>query len=159
MIWSNPRMLYLHLWSNYPDKKIILTSGGFDCVHVGHIRLLQESRRGGDCLVVVVNGDGFLVRKKGYVFMPHRERMEIIDAMRGVDYVIGWDDGTQYIDGAIRILRPHYYTKGGDRSSPDAIAACELAACKEVGCEIFYGVGGASKVQSSSRLVEATRTR
>ena len=66
--------------------------------------------------VVIVNGDGFLYRKKGYAFMPHHERMEIVAGIEGVDYVVGWDDGTQTVTGAIEILKPDYFTKrhGGD---------------------------------------------
>ncbi len=154
MIWRDIRLLAYHLWQQHGNR-FVLTSGGFDCLHVGHLRLLQDSKSLGYPLVVVVNGDGFLMRKKGYVFMPIQERMEVIDGVRGVDYVVAWDDGTQFVDGAIRILRPGYYTKGGDRSTLEAIAPCELRACREVGCRVLLGVGGVEKAQSSSRLVAA----
>ena len=63
-------------------KGCVVTSGGFDPMHVGHLRCLQESAIIASAhslpLVVIVNGDGFLTRKKGFAFMPHEERMEII---------------------------------------------------------------------------------
>lgn len=131
---------------------IVLTSGGFDPLHRGHLLCIQSSARLGDCLVVVVNGDGFLHRKKGYAFMTLAERMEIIAALAGVDHVVAWDDGTQWVDGALAILRPNIFAKGGDRSTPESIAPAELTICERIGCTIAYGVGGTEKVQSSSVL-------
>ena len=139
-------------------RKIIMTSGGFDPLHVGHLRCIQDTARLAPfddllswLVVVVVNGDGFLIRKKGHAFMPHAERMEMVAGIAGVDAVIGWDDGTQTVEGCIKILRPKIFSKGGDRSSRDKIP--ESVICDEVGCEIAFGVGGESKVQSSSNLI------
>lgn len=156
------------LWKLSPrdgriNKGVVLTSLPGDPIHVGHIRLLlhsaiiatHEFRH----FVVLVNDDEFLMRKKGYVFMTLAERMEIIAAVRGVDYVAPWSSPTQFVDEAIRLIKPRYFTKGGDRSSPAQIAPCELAACSEVGCEILYGVGGSEKVQSSSWLVDRKNNR
>ncbi len=141
--------------------KMIATSLPGDPVHVGHIRLLRASAEIADRedgrLVVIVNGDGFLLRKKGYVFLPLAERMEIIAAIEGVDFVVPWDDDTQFVDQALRLLQPDFFTKGGDRSSPTQITTCELKACEDIGCEIIYGVGGRDKPQSSSWLIEKLR--
>lgn len=127
-------------------------------MHVGHLRCLQESAIIASAhhlpLVVVVNGDGFLMRKKGYAFMNHDERMEIIAGVRGVDYVVGWDDGSQTVTGAIRALSPLIFTKGGDRDS--ALNVPEFELCKEIGCHVYFGVGG-GKIQSSSDLVRAMK--
>ena len=139
------------------NRPILLTSLGADPPHVGHIRLLLDSAKisqdAGTLFIVLVNDDEFLMRKKGFVFMPLAERMEVIAAIRGVDYVAPWSSPTQFVDEAIRLIKPKYFTKGGDRSSPAQIALCELQACNEVGCEILYGIGGSEKVQSSSELV------
>ena len=136
----------------------VMTSMPADPLHVGHKRLLLESARLAQSLfcpfAVIVNDDKFLMRKKGYVFMPLAERMEIIAAIRGVDYVAPWSDDSQLVAKAIDRLRPSHFTKGGDRSSPAQIAPEELEACQRVGCEIVYGVGGFEKVQSSSSLVQ-----
>jgi cytidyltransferase-like protein len=140
-------------------KQIVATSGGFDPIHIGHIRCIQESASIATpssftdvILVVIVNGDGFLTRKKGKPFMLHEERMQIIDALRGVDYVTGWDDGSQTVVGALELLRPHVFTKGGDRSVASNVP--EVAVCEKIGCRIAYGLGGTDKVQSSSDLIK-----
>lgn len=134
---------------------IILTCGGFDPLHVGHARCIIESaamknKYPSAVLVVVANGDEFLQKKKGFVFMPEKERMEILHSIKGVDHVVRWYDGTQNCIGAIGKLSPNIFTKGGDRSSRDVIPEADI--CDEIGCSIVYGVGGTEKVQSSSWL-------
>ncbi len=137
------------------SHKIVMTSGGFDPLHIGHIRCIQESAAIATphgVLVVIVNGDGFLTRKKGKPFMLHQERMEIIDALRGVDFVTGWDDGSQTVVGALELLKPNVFTKGGDRSTANRVP--EVDVCERIGCRISYGVGGTDKIQSSSDLIK-----
>jgi len=141
---------------------VYCTSGGFDPLHIGHLRCIQQtalmceggpSGRGNTgVFVVIVNGDGFLYRKKGYAFMPHHERMEIVAGIEGVDYVLGWDDGTQTVTGALDGLRPSFFTKGGDRNSAENVPEFQL--CKEIGCEVIFNVGG-GKIRSSSELAKA----
>tara|TARA_B100000686_G_C16789846_1_gene977882 strand:+ start:112 stop:678 length:567 start_codon:yes stop_codon:yes gene_type:complete len=143
------------------DFPIYCTSGGFDPLHVGHLRCIQQTAlmcEGGPTgkgkpgvFVVIVNGDGFLYRKKGYAFMPHHERMELVAGIEGVDYVIGWDDGTQTVTGAINTLRPKFFTKGGDRDSAANVPEFDL--CEEIGCKVIFNVGG-GKVRSSSDLAK-----
>lgn len=153
-IWTDATKLARQLYDERRLflSRIVATSGGFDPLHVGHLRCIQESRRYADRLVVILNGDGFLLRKKGYVFMPQNERAELVAALGAVDDVLIWDDGSQFVHGALAILRPQLFTKGGDRSSPAQIAPEELETCRKIGCRIEYGVGGFEKVQSSSRL-------
>ena len=124
-------------------------------MHVGHLRCLQESAviAAGlplGRLAVVVNGDGFLLRKKGYAFMPEMERAEIIAGVSGVDYVVLWDDGSQFVSGAVEILKPVFFTKGGDRTSSENVP--EFQICEKIGCKVLFGIGG-GKIQSSSELV------
>lgn len=127
-------------------------------MHVGHLRCLQSSAELAHSnklpLVVIVNGDGFLKRKKGFAFMPEMERAEIIAGVSGVDAVVLWDDGTQFVTGALEILRPVYFTKGGDRDSAANVPEFDL--CEKIGCKVIFGVGG-GKIQSSSDLVKAVR--
>jgi D-beta-D-heptose 7-phosphate kinase/D-beta-D-heptose 1-phosphate adenosyltransferase len=131
-----------------------MTSGGFDPLHVGHLRCIQETvemaEGDGGYVAIIVNGDGFLERKKGKAFMPASERAEIVAGLHGVDAAIIWDDGGQTVIGAIEILRPDYFTKGGDRAAPKDIPEWEI--CEEVGCKVIFNVGG-GKVQSSSWLI------
>lgn len=84
--------------------------------------------------------------------MPHAERMEIIAGLKGVDYVLGWDDGSQTVTGAIEIIQPHIFTKGGDRSEAAVVPEFEL--CNHIGCKVMFGVGGKEKIQSSSDLIK-----
>ena len=85
--------------------------------------------------------------------MPLAERMEIIQALRGVDHVVAWEAEwpDQTVIGAIRALQPKYFTKGGDRFDASTIPEWEI--CNRIGCEIITGVGG-EKIQSSSDLVD-----
>jgi D-beta-D-heptose 7-phosphate kinase/D-beta-D-heptose 1-phosphate adenosyltransferase len=151
----------LLLQSQINNERLVVTSGGFDPMHVGHLRCLLESaafaRQSGHKirLAVIVNSDGFLVRKKGYAFMPAAERMEIIAGVAGVNYVVPWDDGTQTVTGALAILKPFAFTKGGDRDAEANVPEFDL--CREVGCNVIFGVGG-GKIQSSSQLVNQLRS-
>lgn len=134
---------------------VYMTSGGFDPLHVGHLRCILETvdkaELDGGFVAVIVNGDGFLERKKGKPFMSQDERAEIIAGIRGVDAAIIWDDGSQTVTGAIEILKPNFFTKGGDRAAPEDIPEWDM--CQQVGCEVLFNVGG-GKVQSSSWLIE-----
>jgi D-beta-D-heptose 7-phosphate kinase/D-beta-D-heptose 1-phosphate adenosyltransferase len=144
------------------NEKLIVTSGGFDPMHVGHLRCLIESaeiaRKSGPKfkLAVIVNSDGFLLRKKGYAFMPESERLEIIAGVRGVDYVIPWDDGSQTVTGALEIIRPFAFTKGGDRDAAANVPEFDL--CEKLGTKVIFNVGG-GKIQSSSSLVSSLTSR
>src|SRR5260221_8477754 len=133
---------------------LIATSGGYDPLHLGHTRCIQGSallKGENGLLVVIVNDDGFLLRKKGYVFMPIEERLELIAAIRGVDFVVPWDDGTQFVTEAIKVMRPTVFAKGGDRSTAENVP--EYDTCVKIGCNVVFGIGGSEKIQSSSDLV------
>lgn len=137
-----------------------MVSGGFDPVHIRHVRLFQEAKRLGDELVVLINNDNWLKLKKGYVFMPDHERKEIIEAFHSVDRVIlsHHKKNTKDISVIedIRALRPHIFAKGGDRHSGNIP---EVAVCNEVGCVIINDVGWGGKVQSSSDLVKSAHKK
>lgn len=153
-IWDSIEELTAFLDKVRKNNIIVATSGGFDPLHVGHLRCIQECRYFGSLVVVIVNGDGFLKRKKGYVYMPQKERAELVAGIWAVDHVVLYDDGSQFVAGAIEIIRPNVFGKGGDRSTPESIATQEHEACAKVDCRIEYAVGGSEKIQSSSKLVE-----
>jgi len=142
------------------QKKVVMVSGGFDPIHIGHIRLLQEAKRLGDELVVLLNNDHWLKLKKCFVFMPEHERKEIIEAFHFVDRVVlsSHKKNTKDISVIedIRFLRPHIFAKGGDRHSGNIP---EVAVCNEVGCVIVNDVGFGGKVQSSSDLVKKAKLK
>lgn len=152
----------LRILADIKSERLIVTSGGFDPMHVGHLRCLIESASlaqkigGRTKLAVIVNGDGFLLRKKGYAFMPASERMEIIAGVKGVDYVVPWDDGSQTVTGALAILKPFAFTKGGDRDAASNVPEFDL--CEQMGTQVIFNVGG-GKVQSSSTLVDALKSK
>jgi D-beta-D-heptose 7-phosphate kinase/D-beta-D-heptose 1-phosphate adenosyltransferase len=137
--------------------RIVAVSGGFDPVHIGHVRYLKESRALGDRLVVILNNDNWLTNKKGFVFMPEQERKEILEALEGVDEVIITDhaigDEDRSVSRALRLIRPHIFANGGDRG-PDGVPVPEELVCTELGIEMVYNVGRGGKVQSSSALAE-----
>lgn len=152
----------LRTLADIKNERLVVTSGGFDPVHVGHLRCLIESaefakKMGGKTrLAVIVNGDGFLLRKKGYAFMPEAERMEIIAGVKGVDYVVPWDDGSQTVTGALKVLKPFAFTKGGDRDAASNVPEFDL--CEQMGTQVIFNVGG-GKIQSSSTLVSAIKSK
>jgi cytidyltransferase-like protein len=138
------------------EEKKVVVSGGFDPIHVGHVRYIQAASELPGKLVVLVNGDSFLLRKKGYVFMPLAERMEVVAAISGVDYVVPWESDSQDVSDALAILLPNVFAKGGDRSGPEMMDRNELDVCTKLGIDVVYGIGG-EKIQSSSKMVEKTR--
>jgi len=139
----------MHTENNKP-RKTVMVSGGFDPVHIGHIRMIIDASRHGD-VIVVANSDNWLFRKKGFVFMEFEQRAEILAAIKGVIKVSGVDDSDGTVCEAIRRLKPDYFANGGDRKKHNTP---EQAVCEELGVEMLWGVGGDDKADSSSDLVE-----
>jgi len=141
-----------------PKKKIVVVSGGFDPVHIGHVRMFNEARALGDELIVVINNDNWLMKKKGFVFMPEAERKEVIEAFRAVDRVVlthhEKDTTDMSVCDVLRVLRPDIFANGGDRKLDNVP---EVAVCKEIGCEMVFNIGRGGKVQSSSDLAQKIR--
>ena len=134
---------------------VVVLSGGFDPMHVGHLRMIQESAKMAQIVVVGVNSDEWLMRKKGYVFMPCEERLEMVQGTRGVSKAMEFDDNENSACDLLRRVRalwPDFkvaFANGGDRTS-DNIP--EIPVAEELGVHLIWGVGG-GKVQSSSDLV------
>ncbi|UYM17210.1 adenylyltransferase/cytidyltransferase family protein [Endozoicomonas euniceicola] len=129
-------------------KKVICVSGGFDPVHIGHLRMFQAAGQYGQ-VVVIVNSDDWLLRKKGYVFMPLAERCELLEGFSCVDRTILVDDADNSVCEALARLKPDYFANGGDRKSDNTP---EVELCQRLGIELLWNVGG-GKAQSSSELV------
>ncbi len=145
-------------------KIVVAVSGGFDPLHVGHIRLFREARKLGDMLVVIVNNDHWLRKKKGIIFMPDKERKELIEAIGGVDKVIISSHSKNPKDMSVSRdllkLRPTLFANGGDRDEKDAADPKsslykDIQTCKKLGIQIIFNVGKGGKVQSSSWLLAA----
>lgn len=133
-------------------SKTIMVSGGFDPIHIGHIRMILEASEHGD-VVVVANSDDWLMRKKGYVFMPWEERAEIIRSIKGVIKVERVDDSDNSVCEAIERCMPDAFANGGDRKGNNTP---EVALCESLGIDLVWNVGG-GKIQSSSELVSASK--
>jgi len=130
------------------SKKTVCVSGGFDPVHIGHLRMIQEAAEHGD-VVVIVNSDEWLMRKKGYIFMPFKERCEILQGFEATHNTTFVDDSDNSVCEALRRIKPDYFANGGDRKTNNTP---EMDVCEELGIEMLWGVGG-GKIQSSSTLV------
>ena len=137
------------------NTKTVMVSGGFDPVHIGHIRMIIEASKYGD-VVVVANSDDWLFRKKGFVFMSFDQRAEILASIKGVVKVTGVDDHDGTVCEAISREKPDYFANGGDRKKHNTP---EQALCRHLDIEMLWGVGGDDKANSSSELVERVRTR
>jgi D-beta-D-heptose 7-phosphate kinase/D-beta-D-heptose 1-phosphate adenosyltransferase len=135
-------------------KIVVAVSGGFDPIHVGHVHLFHNARRLGDKLVVILNNDNWLRKKKGFVFMPERERKEVIGALKDVDRVVLTKHPKNPKDMSVcrelRELKPDIFANGGDRFKHNIP---EVAVCEAVGCRMVFNVGEGGKVQSSSWLL------
>lgn len=134
----------------------VAVSGGFDPIHIGHVRMFKAARALGDKLVVIVNNDNWLRNKKGFVFMAQKERAELIRTLPFVDKVVLTDHKKNDPDiSVVRVLekiKPAIFANGGDRK-PDGDPIPEVALCKKLGIKVVYNVGSGGKVQSSSWMI------
>lgn len=134
-------------------KKVVVCTGGFDPIHEGHIFYLKAAKKLGDILVVGVNSDDWLVRKKGKPFMSWVERAVIVQSLRPVDYIYPMNDD----DGSARDFLEHMkrefpgdtiiFANGGDRTAED------IPEMDVEGVEFVFGVGGDMKFNSSSKIL------
>jgi cytidyltransferase-like protein len=133
---------------------IVVVSGGFDPIHSGHIKLIKAARTLGDYLIVGINSDEWLTRKKGRAFMPWQERLAVLNNLKPVDEVYTFDDEDGTACHLLQQVRAHYpearviFANGGDRTQ-DNIPEMTVP-----GVEFVFGVGGADKANSSSWILE-----
>ena len=125
--------------------KIVVTSGYFDPLHVGHLECLELAKQLGDKLIVIVNSDLQAKLKKGKSFMGEQDRMNIILALKCVDEVFLSIDKDETQCDSLKYLNPDIFAKGGDRMSSEIP---ESTLCQELGIKIVDGLG--KKIRSSS---------
>jgi len=130
----------------------VAVSGGMDPVHKGHVRMIQEAAQFGE-VIIILNSDEWLMRKKGFVFMSWEERAEILESIKGVKKVVRVDDTDGSVCEALRREKPTYFANGGDRTDKNTP---EMEVCIDLGISMLWGVGG-GKIQSSSELVANIR--
>jgi cytidyltransferase-like protein len=140
------------------DKTIVCTSMFMDPPHPGHTSSIRESKKFGDVLVVIIDGDSRAVNKKGKAFMPAVDRAQIADDIKGVDYVVIHEDpDAWHCADAIKLIKPDVFTKGGDRNlksrnDPESGLKYEADIIESYGGRIEYNVGKPKKWNSSEYL-------
>lgn len=128
----------------------VAVSGGFDPVHIGHVRMFNEASKYGD-VYVILNSDEFLKKKKGSAFMPFNERRELLENLKSVHEVVPCVDADMTVCETLRLLKPDFFANGGDRTATNTP---EMAVCEELGIQMLWNVGG-GKIQSSSNLLNS----
>jgi len=136
--------------------RIVLVTGGFDPIHSGHIEYFKSASKLGSKLIVGLNSDEWLERKKGKYFMPWEERKAIISELRCVDQVIVFDDSDNTAIKAILRCMDMYpkdivvFANGGDRGS-DNIPEMQFESDR---VKFEFGIGGSNKKNSSSWILD-----
>lgn len=136
--------------------KIVLVTGGFDPVHSGHLAYFKAARTLGDRLIVGLNSDAWLTRKKGRPFMPVQERLALVGNLNMVDEVVTYNDDDGSSSDAIRVVRARYpdadivFANGGDRTQEN-IPEMSVQDSK---VSFAFGVGGEDKRNSSSWILQ-----
>ena len=160
-------------WNKDWRKSIIVLSGGFDPVHKGHLRMFREASWLGHQVIVGLNSDDWLTRKKGKPFMEFEERKEILEGFKYINTVLPFDDSDDTACDLIKKVRTMYnsdtfnydyrdighsgfvdyhqiyFANGGDRTTDNVP---EMDVCRNLDVTMLWGVGG-GKIQSSSWLI------
>ena len=134
--------------------KLIVVSGGFDPIHSGHIAYFKSAKTHGDKLIVALNSDSWLEKKKGKFFMPFDERKAIVESIKYVDEVISFEDDSRgsCIDALEAVKASHhdceiYFANGGDRDKKN------IPEMSVSGINFLFSVGGDDKKNSSSWIL------
>ena len=138
-------------------KNVIIVSGGFDPVHKGHIRMFREAANLGANVIIGLNSDNWLIRKKGKPFMKWEERKEILEGFKYINQVISFDDSDDTANNLIKKVNELYdnqdvqlyFANGGDRGKGNVP---EVKICQYLNVVMLWGIGG-GKIQSSSWLI------
>ena len=141
--------------------KVVLVTGGFDPLHSGHIEYFKDARKLGDKLIVGVNSDAWLTRKKGRPFMHGIDRVSIIQNLKMVDHCLLFDDDDNSSKEAIKNVRMMYpdahivFANGGDRTSEN-IPEMDI---QDDNISFVFSVGGNNQMNSSSWILDEGKTQ
>ena len=140
--------------------KIVLVTGGFDPLHSGHIAYFEAAKKLGDQLIVGLNSDEWLTRKKGRPFMKWQDRLAVVQSLKSVNWTVQFDDSDNTAKDAIRKVRLNYpgdkiiFANGGDRTDKN-IPEMDI---NDDNVEFVFGVGGDNKMNSSSWILNEWKT-
>jgi cytidyltransferase-like protein len=135
-------------------SKIVVVSGGFDPCHSGHIAMCNAAKKLGEIVIVGVNSDAWLTRKKGQAFMPWEERADIIGNLKSVDSVLAFDDNDNTAIDLLNQVKKLYptseiiFANGGDRTDKN------IPEMSLTDITFKFGIGGANKMNSSSWILQ-----
>lgn len=132
--------------------KIVVASGYFDPLHVGHLEYLEKAKQLGNKLIVIIDNDIQTKLKKGVPFMSQEDRMKIISSLKCVDEIFLSIDEDKSVCKSLEKIKPDIFAKGGDRTIGEIP---ETPICKELGIQIIDGLG--KKIRSSSGLVKQSQ--
>ena len=164
-------------WNQDWRKSVIILSGGFDPIHKGHLRMFREASWLGHQVIVGLNSDEWLTRKKGKPFMEFYERKEILEGIKYISSVVKFDDTDDTANALISQVRSTYnggmfnhtysdvnptgrndyeiyFANGGDRGKGNTP---EMDTCRKLDVTMLWGVGG-GKIQSSSWLIDGEKS-
>ncbi|MCK5211334.1 adenylyltransferase/cytidyltransferase family protein [Candidatus Parcubacteria bacterium] len=133
-------------------KKVVVVSGYFNPMHVGHLEMMEKAKKLGDYLVVILNSDHQVGLKGRVPFMPEKDRKKIVEAIRYVDEVFPSIDKDKSVCESLRKIKPDIFAQGGDRHQGEAP---ETGVCKELEIEMVDGMG--EKIRSSSTLIQKAK--
>lgn len=133
-------------------KTIVVASGYFNVLHVGHVEYLEQAKALGDQLIVIVNNDKQLMLKNGVIFMPASERLKVVRSLNCVDLAIESVDEDRSVCKTLSLLHPHIFANGGDQTNE---AIPESQVCNDMGIRMVDGLG--EKIQSSSWLIAGNK--
>jgi len=135
--------------------RISVVSGGFDPIHSGHISYINAAKEYGEYVIVALNSDEWLRKKKGKFFMPFKERKNILENLKNVNEVISFeDDAAGSCKNALIEIKKKYpksnitFCNGGDRNKDNFLES------NITGIKFVFEVGGDTKINSSSRILE-----
>ena len=135
--------------------EVVLVTGGFDPIHSGHISYFNSAKEFSNRLIVGINSDEWLVRKKGQYFLPWKERAKIIGSLRMVDDVISYNDednsSSEAIEKCLKISKKVIFCNGGDRKNNNILEMDVFKNNPRV--QFKFSVGGDDKINSSSWIL------
>ncbi len=137
-------------------SKYYIVSGGFDPIHEGHIEMIKDATSKSDGVILLLNSDAWLCRKKGKNFMEFKTRQAVCENIQGVEEAFGFNDDDGSACDGIRLAREKYpndelvFANGGDRTKNNIP---EGSACEKYNVKLEFGVGGENKANSSSWIL------